>query len=98
MPESLVHSQTLTNGLVLLAEEMPGLQSAAFTFLIPAGAVYDRPDRAGTASMLAEWMTRGAGDRDSRAILSDLDNLGVSHAESARGSMSASARPPWART
>lgn len=83
--DSLVHSQTFSNGLVLLAEEMPGLQSAAFSFLIPAGAAFERADRAGTASMLAEWITRGAGKRDSRAILSDLDNLGVSHAESASG-------------
>ena len=85
MPDSLVHSQKFANGLVLLAEEMPGLQSAAFTFLVPAGAAFERVDRAGTASMLAEWITRGAGDRDSREILSDLDNLGVSHGESASG-------------
>jgi predicted Zn-dependent peptidase len=34
--------------------------------------------------MLAEWVTRGAGDLDSRALLTALDNLGVNHAESAQ--------------
>jgi len=34
--------------------------------------------------MLADWITRGAGDRDSRALLSVLDNLGVNHGESAQ--------------
>jgi predicted Zn-dependent peptidase len=34
--------------------------------------------------MLAEWITRGAGARDSRALLTALDNLGVSHSESAQ--------------
>ena len=34
--------------------------------------------------MLAEWITRGAGDRDSRELLAALDNLGVSHGESAQ--------------
>ena len=34
--------------------------------------------------MAAEWITRGAGPRDSRELLTALDNLGVSHAESAQ--------------
>ena len=35
-------------------------------------------------SRLAEWITRGAGERDSRELLTALDNLGVSHGESAQ--------------
>ena len=34
--------------------------------------------------MVAEWITRGAGSRDSREVLTALDNLGVSHSESAQ--------------
>ena len=34
--------------------------------------------------MAAEWISRGAGPRDSRELLTALDNLGVSHAESAQ--------------
>jgi predicted Zn-dependent peptidase len=34
--------------------------------------------------MLSEWIMRGAGQRDSRALLTALDNLGVSHGESAQ--------------
>ena len=76
------------NGLVLVAEAMPGVQSAAFTLLIPAGAAYEAADGVnvggGAATMLAEWITRGAGARDSRELLTALDNLGVSHSESAQ--------------
>ncbi|MGC8638870.1 MAG: M16 family metallopeptidase [Isosphaeraceae bacterium] len=76
------------NGLVLVGEVMPGVQSAAFTLLIPAGAAYEVADGVnvggGAASMVAEWIIRGAGSRDSRTLLSALDNLGVSHAESAQ--------------
>lgn len=76
------------NGLVLVGEVMPGVQSAAFTLLIPAGAAFEAADGinvgGGAASMVAEWITRGAGSRDSRALLSALDNLGVSHSESAQ--------------
>jgi predicted Zn-dependent peptidase len=78
------HQHTFSNGLVLVAETMPSVRSAAFTLLLPAGAAYEPAGQAGGASMLAEWVTRGAGDRDSRELLSALDNLGVSHGESAQ--------------
>jgi predicted Zn-dependent peptidase len=80
----LVHEHTYPNGLVLAAEPMPGVQSAAFTLLLPAGAAYDPQGRGGCASMLSEWITRGAGDRDAFALLSALDALGVNHGESAQ--------------
>ena len=80
----LIHQHIYPNGLVLLAESMPGVQSAAFSLLIPAGAVYEPADRCGAASMLSEWITRGAGDRDSVELLTALDNLGVNHGESAQ--------------
>jgi predicted Zn-dependent peptidase len=72
------------NGLVLVAETMPGVQSAAFSLLLPAGAAFEPGDGGGAATMLAEWITRGAGDRDSHELLSALDNLGVSHGEGAQ--------------
>lgn len=80
---SVVH-HVFPNGLVLVAETIPSVRSAAFSFLLPAGAAYEPEDRGGTASMLSEWITRGAGDLDSRALISALDNLGVSHAEGAQ--------------
>lgn len=80
----LIHQHVFSNGLVLVAETMPSVQSAAFTLLIPAGAAYEPAEHAGATSMLSEWITRGAGERDSRELLTDLDNLGVSHGESAQ--------------
>ncbi len=84
-PSETIHHHRYPNGLVLLAESMPGVRSAAFTFLLPAGAAYEPAESGGTAAMLAEWATRGAGDRDSRELLTALDNLGVSHSEGAQG-------------
>jgi predicted Zn-dependent peptidase len=82
--EPSVSSHRYDNGLVLVAETIPSVRSAAFTFLLPAGAAYEPEDGGGTASMLAEWITRGAGDLDSRGLISALDNLGVSHSEGAQ--------------
>jgi predicted Zn-dependent peptidase len=84
VPASTIASHRLANGLVLVAETIPSVRSAAFTFLLPAGAAFEREGRGGTASMLAEWITRGAGDLDSRELIGALDSLGVSHSEGAQ--------------
>jgi predicted Zn-dependent peptidase len=74
-------SHRFPNDLVLVAEPMVYLQSAAFTFLVPAGAVYDPPDRCGLSGFTCEMALRGAGERDSRQFILDLDNLGVERHE-----------------
>src|SRR5262249_35290665 len=75
---STIEEHTYSNGLVLIAETMPGVQSAAFTLLLPAGAAYEGADGlrlgGGAATMAAEWITRGAGPRDSHELLTALDN------------------------
>jgi predicted Zn-dependent peptidase len=84
VPEPQIVSHRYDNGLVLVAEAIPTVRSAAFTFLLPAGAAFEPEDRGGAASMLAEWITRGAGDLDSRELIGALDSLGVSHSEGAQ--------------
>jgi predicted Zn-dependent peptidase len=61
---------------------MASLQSAAFTFLVPAGCVYDPAEQSGLSSFACEIALRGAGPRDSRQFVLDLDNLGVERGES----------------
>lgn len=67
---------------MLVAEPMRSLRSAAFTFLVPAGCVYDPPERGGLAGFVSEMVMRGAGQRDNRRLVLDLDNLGVERHES----------------
>jgi predicted Zn-dependent peptidase len=75
-------SHTYENGLVLVAEPMMSLESAAFSFLLPAGCVLDPADRGGLAAFTCEMALRGAGPRDSRKFIEDLENLGVERGES----------------
>lgn len=75
-------SHQLANGMVLVGEPTRSVESAAFTFLLPAGCSYDPAGRAGLASLTGEMMLRGAGSRDSRAWISALENLGVERGES----------------
>ena len=49
-----IFSHVYDNGLVLVAEPMMSLESAAFTFLVPAGCVYDPPARLGLATLTCE--------------------------------------------
>ena len=82
--EMNIRQEQYPNGLVLLAEPIEGVRSAAFTLLTPAGAAFDPSGKLGAATMCAEWVMRGAGQRDSRELLSALDSLGVAHGESAQ--------------
>jgi predicted Zn-dependent peptidase len=77
-----VYQHTFPNGLTLLAERMEHVRSAAMNFRVPAGCVNDPPPHRGIASVLAEMITRGAGERDSRRLSLALDNLGFDRDES----------------
>ncbi|HSU69544.1 MAG TPA: pitrilysin family protein [Tepidisphaeraceae bacterium] len=73
---------TFANGLTLLAEQMPAMQSAAMTLLLPAGAASDPVDRSGSATVLSDLVLRGAGERDSRTLTEYLDSLGLQRSSS----------------
>src|SRR5437762_5507427 len=81
MPQEIFH-ETFANGLTLLAERMDHVRSAALNSLVPAGCAYDPPQQRGIASVLADMITRGAGNRDSRELSLALDNLGLDRDES----------------
>jgi predicted Zn-dependent peptidase len=77
-----IYTHTFPNGLVLLAEPMKSLESAAFTLRVPGGCVYEPESRGGLAVMTVEMTLRGSGDRDSRRFVEDIDNLGVERGDS----------------
>ena len=80
MKQSIL-SHVYANGLVLIAEPMPSVESAAFTFRVPAGTAWEPADRNGLSTMVCELAMRGAGPRDNRQLVNDLDNLGVERGE-----------------
>jgi predicted Zn-dependent peptidase len=73
---------TFDNGLTLRAEKMPAMQSAAMTFLVPAGSATDPVDRLGSATVLSDLVLRGAGERDSHQLTDYLDHLGLQRSSS----------------
>jgi len=73
---------TFSNGLTLLAEKMPGMQSAAMTLLVPAGSATDPVDRTGASTVISDLVLRGAGNRDNRQLTDYLDGLGLQRSAS----------------
>lgn len=75
MPE--ITTATLRCGMALIIEPMPGVRSAAFSWLIPAGSAYDPAPREGLSTLTSELLLRGAGSRTSRAHADAADRLGA---------------------
>ncbi len=76
-------TEKLPNGLTLLVEEIPHLESAAYDLLIPGGILTDQDGHEGACSVLAELSCRGAGNLDSKALSDAFDDAGIRHGEGA---------------
>ena len=72
-----IRHHELANGLVLVAESIPGAQSLAMSLLTPGGVVAEPADSLGVAAMLSEMLWRGAGELDAKAHSDALDQLGI---------------------
>jgi predicted Zn-dependent peptidase len=72
-----IFSATLDNGITLLGESMPGVESAAVAFHVPAGGLHDPAGRCGLATLAGELCLRGAGERTSREVIETLEGAGA---------------------
>ncbi|MCB0339337.1 MAG: insulinase family protein [Bdellovibrionales bacterium] len=71
------------NGLTLIVEPMPHVQSAAYSLSIPVGIVSDLDSQIGSSLLLVEMTSRGAGKYSSRELSEAFESLGVRHSEGA---------------
>ena len=95
MPEQQIHTHVFPNGLTLLVEPMADVQSASFSLLVPCGSNYDPVGQEGSASILCDWLIRGAGERDSVELTNALDNLGLQRNEGVGNSHLSLAARRW---
>ncbi len=79
MPDSVQNIQThrFSNGLTLIVESMPWLESVAFAASIPGGCQVDPANRLGLGNFTCEMVQRGCGDRTSRQFVESLERLGT---------------------
>jgi predicted Zn-dependent peptidase len=81
-----VDKHILKNGMVVLGEPMEEVESAAFGFMLPAGASVLPEGCCGAGSVIADWVFRGAGDKNSRELCDALDGLGLHRTSSVSSS------------
>ncbi|MDL2342723.1 pitrilysin family protein [Deinococcus sp. MIMF12] len=70
------HLWTLDSGLTVAFERRQG-PGFAFDLRIPVGSAHDPRGQEGAAGVLEEWLSKGAGGRDARALGDAFDDLGV---------------------
>ena len=86
-PVQVVHTVKLANGLVILAQPMPWLRTAAFSLAVPAGIQMEPVKRGGLAGLMCEMVQRGAGPYSSRDIVELQDSLGLDHSAGVSSTM-----------
>jgi predicted Zn-dependent peptidase len=81
----MVSVHTLKNGLTVIVDEMPHVESVAYDLIMPGGIVCDDESFVGSSLILAELTARGAGPFSSRELSDEFDRYGIAHGESASG-------------
>jgi predicted Zn-dependent peptidase len=74
---TMIHSQHLENGLHVLLEPAPTSKLVSVELHVPSGALTEPESHLGISSVLEEWLWRGAGERDARALEDAWDTLGA---------------------
>ena len=71
-----VQIHTLTNGLRVVTEHMPGLQSAAIGVWVNAGGRHEAPDQNGVAHFLEHMAFKGTKRRSALQIAEEIEDVG----------------------
>ncbi len=77
--QQLINHHIFDNGLTLVAQSMPWLQSAAFTFGLPAGCRFDPMDKQGLSNLTCEMAFRGGGGYSNRELVEALEGIGCDY-------------------
>ncbi|MEC9094025.1 MAG: pitrilysin family protein [Planctomycetota bacterium] len=72
-----IQYHTFGNGLTLIAETMPWLESAAVAISVPGGCQVDPVGKVGLGNFVCEMVQRGCANRSSRQYIEDLEKLGT---------------------
>jgi len=69
---------TLDNGVRVICDPMPGLETLALSVVAGRGALYEDPSRAGWSHLLEHMVFKGAGARSARDIVEVIESQGGS--------------------
>ena len=66
----------LSNGLTIVSDPMPGLESAAVGVWVDTGARHETPDQMGVSHMLEHMAFKGTAQRSARALSEEIEAVG----------------------
>lgn len=69
---------TLSNGIRVVTETMPRVETASFGIWVDAGARYEAPEVNGVAHMLEHMAFKGTATRTAKAIAEEIEDVGGS--------------------
>lgn len=72
-----VRLHTLANGLRVLHDPMPGLETLALSVMVDGGSRWEPEDRAGWSHLLEHMVFKGAGGRSAREIIETVEAAGA---------------------
>ncbi len=67
---------TLSNGVRVICDPMPGLETLALSVVVGRGARHETPDQSGWAHLLEHMVFKAAGDRSAREIVEVIEAEG----------------------
>ncbi len=73
----MITTRNLSNGIGIVMEEMPAVQSIAIGFWVKTGAVDEVKEHAGISHFVEHMMFKGTEQRTARRIASDMERLGA---------------------
>lgn len=83
MSEGKIAHWELDNGLQIISLPLAYVDYVAVDLLCPGGVIHDREGQSGASLLLGELLSRGAGQFSSEQLLSEFDDRGIRHGESA---------------
>ncbi|MGI6160859.1 MAG: M16 family metallopeptidase [Christensenellales bacterium] len=72
----MIKSELLSNGIRVVAQEMPGYHSASIGVWVRTGAVNEKSDIAGISHLIEHMMFKGTKERSASDIAAEMDGVG----------------------
>ena len=73
-----VVTHRLANGVRIVCDPMPGLETLALSVVAGRGARWERPEQSGWAHLLEHMVFKGAGERTARGLVEAIEDQGGS--------------------
>lgn len=64
----MYHKDVLDNGVVIVGEEMPGVNSVAVSFWVKTGSRFEEPEEAGISHLIEHLLFKGTRKRDAKQL------------------------------